>query len=304
MKFSIQAIAAAALVSGVAASSALVNSAWAQSSAPAAKPAIVQPPAGKPPTTQAVAAKPVVPTPPAPPRPPVKPLVPPTTTVVLVHGAFADGSSWNKIIPMLQAKGLGVVSVQNPLTSLNDDVVATKRVLDAQTGPVILVGHSWGGTVITQAGNHARVAALVYVAAFAPSDGQSTADTSKGYPVPPGISKLAAYADGFLHLPHEAVAEDFASDVTKAEANLIAVTQGPIRGAAFNDKVLHAAWQSKPSFYIVASQDKMIDPEQERAMAKKINATTKELPTSHVPMLSRPREVADVIIAAQKAVVH
>jgi pimeloyl-ACP methyl ester carboxylesterase len=259
--------------------------------APSAKPAVPPAPSTKPAATPAPSAKPAA-------SPTTKPATAPAPTVVLVHGAFADGSSWNKIIPLLQAKGLSVIAIQNPLTSLADDVAATKRVLDAQTGPVVLVGHSWGGTVITQAGNHPLVAALVYVAAFAPSDGQSSMDTSKGFPTPPGIGKLAPYADGFVRLPSDAVATDFAQDVSKAEANLIAVTQGPIRGANFGEKVEHAAWQSRPCWYIVATKDRMIDPDQERAMAKKINATTRELATSHVPMASRPKDVADVILAA------
>jgi len=220
------------------------------------------------------------------------------TSVVLVHGAFADGSSWSKIIPALQSKGVDVVAVQNPLTSLADDVASVKRVLDAQASPVVLVGHSWGGTVITEAGNHARVAALVYVAAFAPSAGQSTSETGKGYPTPPGIAKLLPYADGFVRLPVEAVAKDFAQDLPPAEVNLIAVTQGPIRGANFDEKVTTAAWASKPSFYIVATRDRMIDPAHQAAMAKKIKATVRELPTSHVPMASRPGEVTETILAA------
>jgi pimeloyl-ACP methyl ester carboxylesterase len=137
----------------------------------------------------------------------------PKATVVLVHGAFADGSSWNKVIPLLQAKGLHVVAVQNPLSSLADDVTATKRVLDAEPGPVVLVGHSWGGTVITEAGNHDKVKALVYVAAFAPSAGESTADGGKGFPPPPGLAHPIASADGFLTLSPETVAKDFAQDL-------------------------------------------------------------------------------------------
>jgi pimeloyl-ACP methyl ester carboxylesterase len=231
-----------------------------------------------------------------------RPAPPAAPTVVLVHGAFADGSSWNKIIPLLQARGLSVVSVQNPLTSLGDDVAAVKRVLDAQTGPVVLAGHSWGGTVITEAGQHARVAALVYVAAFAPSEGQSTAELGKNYPVPPGIAKLVPYSDGFLRLPDDAVATDFAQDLPKPETNLIAVTQGPIRGANFDEKVTRAAWKTRPSWYILASKDRMIDPGQQAAMAKKIHATVRELATSHVPMVSKPHEVVDVLVAAAQAV--
>ena len=221
-------------------------------------------------------------------------------TVVLVHGAFADGSSWNKVVPLLQAKGLKVVAVQNPLTSLADDVAATKRAIDAQAGPVVLVGHSWGGTVITEAGIDDKVKALVYVAAFAPSVGESTNDG--GYPPPPGLAHPEASPDGFLALTPEAIARDFAQDVGPAEANLIAVSQGPVNSAAFDTKVTAAAWTTKPSWYIVSSKDRMIQPDAERAFAKKIKATTTELPTSHVSMLSRPQAVADVILAAASSI--
>ncbi|NWA33450.1 MULTISPECIES: alpha/beta fold hydrolase [unclassified Pseudomonas] len=223
---------------------------------------------------------------------------PSDTTVVLVHGAFADGSSWNKVIPLLQAKGLKVVAVQNPLTSLADDVAAAQRVIDAQSGRVVLVGHSWAGSVITQGGTSDKVKALVYVAAFAPSEGQSSAESEKGYPTPPGIETISADASGYLYLPAASVAKNFAQDLPADQANLIAVTQGPILGKAFDDKITVAAWKTKPNYYIVAAKDRMIDPGLEQAYAKKINATTTVVQTSHVPMLSQPQKVADVIIAA------
>jgi pimeloyl-ACP methyl ester carboxylesterase len=225
----------------------------------------------------------------------------PQKTVVLVHGAFADGSSWDKVIPLLQAKGLKVVAVQNPLTSLGDDVAATKRAIDAQEGPVILVGHSWAGTVITQAGDDEKVAALVYVAAFAPDAGESSNDVGKSGPPPPhGPGTARADAAGFLSLTPEGVAKDFAPDLSHAQINLITVTQGPIFGKAFDEKVTSAAWKSKPSWFIVATKDRMIHPDLERAMAKRIGATTTELPTSHVAMQARPKDVAAVIVAAAK----
>jgi pimeloyl-ACP methyl ester carboxylesterase len=222
----------------------------------------------------------------------------PEKTVVLVHGAFADGSSWDKVIPLLQAKGLQVVAVQNPLTSLADDVAATKRVIDAQSGPVILVGHSWGGTVITEAGDHPKVAVLVYVAAFAPDVGESTSDLGKGGPPPPGSASIRPDSAGFLYVTPNGVAKDFAQDLPAPQTAVMAATQGPIFGKTFDEKVSNAAWKSKPSWYIVAEKDRMIQPDLERAMAKKINAKITVLPTSHVPMLSRPREVAAVILAA------
>ncbi|MYM90972.1 alpha/beta fold hydrolase [Rugamonas sp. FT82W] len=220
------------------------------------------------------------------------------TTVVLVHGAFADGSSWNQVIPLLRAKGYKVVAVQNPLSSLADDVAATQRVIDAQTGKVVLVGHSWGGTVITQAGTSDKVKALVYVAAFAPSEGQATADLGKDYAVPPGIATLQADAGGYLWLPADSVAKNFAPDVPPATAALIAATQGPINAKAFADTTSVAAWKTKPNYYIAAADDRMIAPALQQAFAKKLNATTVTLKTSHVPMVSQPAKVAEVIIAA------
>jgi pimeloyl-ACP methyl ester carboxylesterase len=221
-----------------------------------------------------------------------------TKTVVLVHGAFADGSSWNAVIPLLQAKGLKVIAVQNPLTSLADDVEFTNRAINEAKGPVVLVGHSWAGAVITEAGDNDKVKSLVYVAAFAPSVGQSVSDTVKAYPTPPGLANPVVDGAGFLKLSSESVVKYFAPDLPAAQANLIAITQGAVRGKNFDEKLTKAAWQTKPSWYIVAEKDLMIDPAAEREAAKKIKATAVSLPTSHVPMLSKPKEVADVIIAA------
>jgi pimeloyl-ACP methyl ester carboxylesterase len=223
-------------------------------------------------------------------------------TVVLIHGAFADGSSWDKVIPLLQAKKLNVIAVQNPLTSLADDVAAGRRVIEAQTGPVILVGHSWGGTVITELGEHTKVAALVYVAAFAPDVGESTSDVAKRAAAPPGSASIRADQAGFLYLTPVGVAKDFAQDLPAAQTRVMAVTQGPIAAKAFDEKVTNAAWKNKPSWFIVAARDRMIQPDLERAMAKKINARVTTLPTSHVPMQSRPADVAAVILAASAAV--
>ena len=220
------------------------------------------------------------------------------TTVVLVHGAYADGSSWNKVIPLLRAKGLKVVAVQNPLTSLADDVAAAQRVIDDQTGPVILVGHSWGGSVITQGGTSPKVKALVYVAALAPSAGQSTAESTVGYPTPPGIKTVYADKSGYLYLPEASVGVNFAQDLPKEDTTLMAITQGPIRAQAFDDKITVTAWKNKPNYYVVAGQDRMIDPPLQQAFAKKMNAQTTVLQTSHVPMLSQPEKVAEVIITA------
>lgn len=224
-----------------------------------------------------------------------------STSVVIVHGAFADGSDWARVIPLLQAKGVKVTAIQNPLTSLKDDVAVTRRVLDAQTGKVVLVGHSWGGTVITEAGAHDKVAALVYVAAFAPDAGQTTGELGKDYTPSPGIARLVADSEGFLTLPPAAMRDDFAQDVPAAQTAVMSATQGPIRGSAFGEKVSGAAWKVKPSWYIVSSKDRMIDPQLQRDMAKKIGARTTELPASHVPQQSRPADVAKVILDAVAA---
>ena len=225
----------------------------------------------------------------------------PRPTVVLVHGAFADGSGWGKVVPLLQAKGLHVVSVQNPLTSLADDVAATRRALDAQAGPVVLVGHSWGGVVISEAGTHERVKSLVYVAAFAPSEGQSAGELGKDRPAPPGSKFIVADKEGFLSLNAEGMARHFAQDLPAATTRVMTATQGPINGKAFDEKVSAAAWRTKPSWYVLSQRDHMIDPGLQKAMAEKISARIVTLPTSHVPQLSKPEQVANAILAAAAA---
>lgn len=224
-----------------------------------------------------------------------------TPSVVIVHGAFADGSDWAKVIPLLQAKGIKVTAVQNGLESLAGDVATARRAIDNQAGKVVLVGHSWGGTVITEAGTSDKVAALVYVAAFAPDAGQSTQEVGKGYPTPPGITKLVADSQGYLTLPPDAMAADFAQDVPATQARVMAATQGPIQAKAFGEKTTVAAWSGKPSWYVVSAKDRMISPDLERALAKKINAHVTTLQTSHVPQQSKPADVAKVIIEAVQA---
>ena len=221
-------------------------------------------------------------------------------TVVLVHGAFADGSSWKRVIDKLQRQHTEVIAVQLPLISLKEDVAATQRAIARAHGDVVLVGHSWGGTVISEAGNDARVKSLVYVAAFAPDSGQSTADLAGSYPAPPGSAGIAKTADGFLYLPGKSVRQDFAPDIKAGEQSTLTVTQGPIRTDAFAQKVTHAAWHDKPSWYVVSKNDRMINPDLERAMAKAINAKTTEVAASHVSMVSQPEEIARVIEQAVK----
>ena len=225
----------------------------------------------------------------------------PVRNIVLVHGAFADGSSWAKVIPLLQAKGYNVVAVQNPLTSLADDVAATKRVIAAQNGPVILAGHSWAGMVISEAGNDPKVVGLVYVAALIPGKGQNANDAQKGYPPAPGLAQAKPDAAGYLSLTRQGVDEDFVPDLPPAERAVVYATQGPWNSAALKDKVTNPAWATKPSWSIVVN-DRMISPQFERDAAKRIHATTTTLKTNHVAMLSMPQEVANVIIdAATKA---
>jgi pimeloyl-ACP methyl ester carboxylesterase len=215
--------------------------------------------------------------------------------IVLVHGAWADGSSWSKVIPLLEAKGFHVIAVQNPLTSLGDDVAATKRAIALQDGPVILVGHSYGGVVITEAGNDPKVVGLVYVAAFAPGDGESIVSISKPYPPTPLGGELRPDAQGFLALTPKGIAEDFAQDLTDAEKKLVTATQGPLAASAFTATVTTAAWKSKPSWFVIASDDRAIPPALEKAEAETMKATSITLPSSHVAMLSHPKEVSELI---------
>jgi len=218
--------------------------------------------------------------------------------IVLVHGAFADGSSWAKVIPILQAKGYHVTAVQNPLTSFVDDVAVTNRALAQQDGPVILVGHSWAGVVITEAGVDPKVAGLVYVAAFGPDQGEAVSELGKAYPPPPALSAPIVDKQGFMSLSTDAVVKHFGSDLPASEARVVAATQGPINVSAFDAKVSVAAWKTKPSWYIVSKLDEAIAPEEERFFAKRMKATTTELNTSHLPMLSQPKAVAAVIMDA------
>jgi len=219
-------------------------------------------------------------------------------TVVLVHGAFADGSCWAKVIPLLTKRGLKAIAVQNPLSSLADDVTAAHRVIDMQDGPVLLVGHSWGGAVITEAGNHPQVKGLVYVAAGAPDSGQSFDEWWKPYPPAAGASEIKPYGDGYVALTPAGVSNHFVQDIPADEAEIVFATQGPLAVRCFGDKISEAAWRSKPSWYIVATDDQTIPPDVERDSASRMGAETLVLDSSHVPMLSQPEAVADVIVRA------
>ncbi|MEV4767411.1 alpha/beta hydrolase [Micromonospora chokoriensis] len=223
----------------------------------------------------------------------------PASNVVLVHGAYADGSSWSDVIPILQRAGLTVTAVQNPLTSLADDVAATNRALDRQDGPTVLVGHSWAGTVISDAGNHPKVTALVYVAARAPDAGEDYAALAATYPTPPANAGLVHH-DGYAQLSEEAFLDDFAGGVDEVRARSLYAVQGPIADGLFKGRTTVAAWRDKPCYYSISTQDRTTAPELERFLAERMNATTIEVESSHLTMVTHPETIADLIIMATR----
>lgn len=226
-----------------------------------------------------------------------------SVTVVLVHGAWADGSSWRRVIPLLQAEGIPVVGVQNPTSSLADDVAATKRILDTIQGRVVLVGHSWGGAVITEAGNDPKVEALVYVAAFAPGVQETVGQQVGRYPAPPGLSEVIDDGHGNLTLSEAGWLKDVGQDLPAEEARVLAAVQPPLPASTFSEAVTQAAWETRPSWYIVSTQDRIVSVELERKLAESMKAKTTELDASHLSLLSMPDAVAAVIVDAVKAVV-
>ncbi|SIT38943.1 putative signal peptide protein [Paraburkholderia piptadeniae] len=239
------------------------------------------------------------------PRPAAYPAPPagPVQNIVLVHGAFVDGSSWNGVIERLQKKGYRVASVQIPLTSLADDVAATKRVLARLSGPTVLVGHSWGGVVITEAGSGpdaSKVVGLVYVAAIAPDVGESTGDVLKRGPQMPIGSAMTRDAAGFLWLDPAKYHGDFAADVPESLTRVLVAAQQPIAGKAFEERVTQAAWRYKPSWYIVTTRDRAVSPEIQRWMAHRIGATIVETPSSHLVSVAHAGATADAIARAAK----
>jgi len=220
--------------------------------------------------------------------------------IIFVHGLWADGSSWDKVIPSLLEKGYPVISVQNPTTSLEDDVAATQRAIKLAGGDVILVGHSWGGFVITQAGDDPHVKALVYVAAYAPDEGETVLTVSEKA----SQTQLTSYlvnTDGFITLSKDGVIKAFANSLPTGEQNMIFSVQQPASQNVFKGVATHIAWKQKPSWYIVASEDHSISPDLERLMAKRANAKTTELNSPHVAMLAKPKEVLGVIMEAVEA---
>jgi pimeloyl-ACP methyl ester carboxylesterase len=219
-------------------------------------------------------------------------------TILLVHGGFVDGSGWDRVYALLRKDGYKVTIVQNPTTSLADDVAVTRRAIDEAQGPVILVGHSYGGVVVTEAGNDSRVAGLVYIAAFAPDKGESVskliANPAPGAPVPP----ILPPQEGFLMLDKAKFAASFAADVEPSLAEFMAHSQVPWGLNALNGEVTSASWRTKPSWYLVATDDKMIPPEAQRAMSRRAGATVTESPGSHAVYVSRPGPVAKLIARA------
>ena len=217
--------------------------------------------------------------------------------VVLVHGAYADGSCWSEIIARLQTAGLRATAVQHPLTTLEAGVEATRRVLALQDGPTVLVGHSFAGMIVTEAGIDPKVSSLVYVAARAPDAGEDYTALAKNYPAPPESAGLV-WNDGYGKLSEEAFLRDFAGDLPRDKARVLYAVQGPISLMLFTGKTTTAAWRSKPSWYAISTEDRTIAPELQRFMAKRMNAQTIELKSSHLSLLSHPDEVAGLILQA------
>lgn len=224
----------------------------------------------------------------------------PVPGIVLVHGALTDGSGWQGVAAILEKDGYRVRVVQEPLTGLDEDVAATQRVLDQLDGPVVLVGHSYGGSVITVAGADPKVRALVYVAALQPEVGETTGQLAGS--MPPPSDDLKRSRDGFIFLDPADFAADFAADLPKAQAGFMAISQMPLSAAVFGAKVTVASWHDKPSWGIVASQDRALNPDLERWMYQRSGARTTEIKASHAVYISEPRAVARVIEAAARAV--
>jgi len=225
------------------------------------------------------------------------------TNVVLVHGAFADGSGWRGVHERLTARGYRVTIVQNPLTSLEDDVAATQRVLDRQDGPTILVGHSWGGTVITEAGVHPNVAGLVYVSAISPDAGETTSQQYEGFaPTPDFVIDVGE--DGYGFLNPDKFKAGFAHDASDADAVFLRDSQVPINMSVFATSIEHAAWQTKPSWAVIATEDRAFDLAMLRHMAERIGATITEVAASHAVFMTQPDLVADTIHRAAQGALN
>jgi pimeloyl-ACP methyl ester carboxylesterase len=223
--------------------------------------------------------------------------VPNAPNVVLVHGLFADGSCWSEVIARLQPKGIQVTAVQNPLTTLDDAVAETQRVLDRQDGPTVLAGHSFSGMIVTEAGVHPNVSAVVYVAARAPDAEEDYAALASKFPTPPATAGIVFDGDEG-RLTEAAFLRDFAGDLPEARARVLYAVQQPFHKALLTGKTKHAAWRSKPSFYAVSTDDRTINPDLERFMAKRMGAKTIEVKASHLALISQPDTIAALILEA------
>jgi pimeloyl-ACP methyl ester carboxylesterase len=217
--------------------------------------------------------------------------------VVLVHGLFADGSSWSEVIARLQARGLNTTAVQNPLTTLAEAVASAERVLAQQDGPTVLVGHSFSGMIVTEAGMHPNVSALVYVAARAPDAGEDYTALAKTFPTPPAAAGVVFDGDEG-RLSEAAFLRDFAGDLPQAKAKVLYATQEPFQKALLAGRTTHAAWRTKPSFYAVSTEDRTINPDLERFMAKRMGAKTVEVKGSHLSLISHPDTITNLILEA------
>lgn len=220
------------------------------------------------------------------------------SNVILVHGAWADGSSWSKVIPLLVAKELSVTAVQLPLTTFEADVAAVRRAIALTDGDVVLVGHSYAGAVIGEAGNAPKVARLVYIDAFAPDAGESAGSLFAQFEAAPLGAEIKPDAEGFLKLTRTGIFDLFAQDVDETEKAVLDAAQGPINGAALGGVLTKAAWKSRPAFYLVGTQDRAIPPAEQEKMAARMGATVAHVESGHVPMLSQPAAVADFIAQA------
>jgi pimeloyl-ACP methyl ester carboxylesterase len=225
------------------------------------------------------------------------PPAPKARNIVLVHGLFADGSSWSEVIARLQKAGLNATSVQNPLTTLPEAVASAKRVLARQDGPTVLVGHSFSGMIVTEAGMHPNVSALVYVAARAPDAGEDYATLAKTFPTPPASAGIVFDGDEG-RLSEAAFLRDFAGDLPEVKAKVLYAVQEPFQKALLAGKTTHAAWRSKPSYYAVSTEDRTINPDLERFMAKRMGAKTIEVKASHLSLISQPDAITRLILQA------